>query len=144
MNTLNLWVRRWGAALVLMAAIFAFSSWPDAPGSMMPHFGGADTLVRKGGHFIGYFLLALAFRRGLAWNRPAGEAGLRTSTGAWVLTALYAATDEFHQSLVPGRGPLGTDVVLDSFAGAAALALFGLWQYRTRRAKQDETAGAPH
>ncbi|MBR2834984.1 MAG: VanZ family protein [Coriobacteriales bacterium] len=33
---------------------------------------------------------------------------------AWLLATLYAATDEFHQLFVPGRGGLITDVCIDS------------------------------
>ena len=31
-----------------------------------------------------------------------------------IIGVIYAATDEIHQAFVPGRGPLVTDVILDS------------------------------
>lgn len=42
----------------------------------------------------------------------------RKEIAAWVLTVIYAATDEFHQLFVPGRSGQVSDVLLDS-AGAA-------------------------
>ena len=44
---------------------------------------------------------------------------------ALLAAALYAASDEIHQSFVPGRGPAVTDVLLDS-AGALCGILF-IW-----------------
>ncbi|MBK9782380.1 MAG: VanZ family protein [Anaerolineales bacterium] len=41
---------------------------------------------------------------------------------AWLLAVLYSATDEFHQSFVPGRHAAVTDVlVFDSFGAMIAL-----------------------
>jgi VanZ family protein len=44
---------------------------------------------------------------------------------AWLLAVLYAATDEFHQSFVPGRNPSIVDIFLFDGLGA----LFALWLY---------------
>jgi VanZ family protein len=41
------------------------------------------------------------------------------------LVALYAASDEFHQSFVPSREASVRDVLLDSLGGA--LGLVGVW-----------------
>lgn len=102
----------------MMAAIFAFSSIPSAE---MPNFGLMDYLVKKGGHALGYGLLALAYLCGLKGERS----GILPSQFfiAWVLATLYSATDEFHQSFVPGRHPAITDVMIDSFGAALALIL---------------------
>ncbi len=80
------------------------------------------TLVRKSAHFFAYFVLAL-----LAFNavRRSGARGGKAYLTAFAIAALYAASDEFHQSFVPGRGPAVTDVFIDS-AGAAT-ALFICW-----------------
>ena len=77
-------------------------------------------VVRKGAHFCEYALLAstIAFHL-LVWKRKR----------KWVLiisiliSALYAATDEFHQTLIQGRGGRLADVLLDT-AGAATGMLF--------------------
>ena len=47
---------------------------------------------------------------------------------SFIFTALYACTDEFHQTFVPGRAGRIFDVGVDS-AGAAA-GLFILWLVR--------------
>jgi hypothetical protein len=83
---------RWLPAILMMAAIFLFSSIPSTE---MPSFGFWDLLVKKGGHATGYGLLALSFWFALKWDR-------RWIWLAFVLTALYAGSDEFHQSFVLG------------------------------------------
>jgi len=100
----------------MMAAIFGFSSIPS---SGMPDFGLLDLLVKKGGHALGYGLLALAYLRGLKGNE--GGLTFRYLVIAWALATLYSATDEFHQSFVPGRNPALIDVLIDSVGAALAL-----------------------
>ncbi len=89
--------------------------------------------VRKTAHVTEYAILALLAWR--AWRKPVAkelrpwrwsEAGL-----AWSVAALYAASDEFHQSFVPSRGASVGDVMLDSagaLAGLLALWVFGRWR----------------
>ena len=45
---------------------------------------------------------------------------------AWGIGTLYAASDEFHQGFVAGRGPSIVDVTIDS-AGVIAGVLFLAW-----------------
>ena len=104
----------------MMAVIFAFSSIPSVE---MPSFGLLDLLIKKGGHALGYGLLGLAYLRGLKGNS-------RTITPrhlllAWTMATLFSATDEFHQSFVPGRHPAITDVMIDSIGAATALFIAG-------------------
>ena len=108
---------RWGPAALIMAAIFGFSSIPS---DEMPVFGVFDFIVKKGGHALGYGLLALCYLRGLKGEN--NEVSMRWFYIAWGMAVLYSATDEFHQSFVPGRHPAVTDVLID--ACGAALALF--------------------
>ena len=44
---------------------------------------------------------------------------------AWLIAVLYAATDEYHQSFVAGRGPSVIDVFVFDGLGA----LIALWLY---------------
>ena len=100
---------RWGPAILLMAVIFGFSSTPQVS---LLYFGSADYFVKKGGHMLGYALLALAYKHGLQGMK-------NPNRWAWVLAVLYALTDEFHQSFVPGRHPSLLDVFLFDANGAA-------------------------
>jgi VanZ family protein len=104
----------------MMAAIFAFSSVPSED---MPSFGLIDLLVKKGGHALGYGLLALTYLHGL--KGESSEIVPRQLFVAWLLATLYSATDEFHQSFVPGRHPAVTDVIIDSVGAVLAVLLAG-------------------
>jgi VanZ family protein len=120
-------LKRWLPALLMMTLIFGFSSIPSKE---MPKFGAFDFSVKKLGHAMGYGLLALSYQRGLGGKRP---------WLAWILTLAYAATDEFHQSFVPGRNASPVDVLLYDNLGALA----GLWAgslFRKRNQKGDASA----
>lgn len=105
-------VPRWVPALILMIAIFAFSSRSS---NELPDFGGWDYFVKKSAHGIGYGLLALAYLRALP---------NRNYKLAWFLAVLYSLTDEFHQSFVPGRKASLIDVfVFDNLGAIIALFL---------------------
>lgn len=123
MNTL----KRWLPSFLLMAIIFGLSSTPSKE---MPNFGLVDYLVKKGGHVLGYALLALAYLRGLNRKHP---------WLAWTLTIAFAASDEFHQSFVAGRHAALSDVLLFDNLGS----LLGLWAahlFQTRNQKGDASA----
>ena len=109
MQSIKDFVYRWGMSGLVMAAIFFFSA---TPGDKLPNFGLSDTLVKKSGHMLGYGLLSMAYLHGLKWDK-------RHVGWAWLLTVLYAATDEFHQSFVSGRHPSPFDVIFFDSTGAA-------------------------
>ena len=104
---------RWLPAVVMMLVIFALSAQSV---QILPDFGWADYLVKKGGHMVGYALLALSFWYALEWRSDRRWL-------AWLLAILYAITDELHQSYVPGRHPSIWDVVIFDNLGA----LISLW-----------------
>jgi len=113
---LKTWARRWSLAVLMMAAIFIFSSRPS---SGLPDFGTWDYFVKKGAHMLGYGLLALAYWRG--WNLEHSKKRF-----AWGLAVCYAITDELHQSFVPGRHPSLVDILL--FDNLGAILGLVLWQ----------------
>jgi VanZ family protein len=114
------WLWRWGPALVMMILIFTASG---TPGNDLPKFGVWDFLVKKSGHMIGYALLGAAWLRGLANNKGINKGAVIL---AIVLSALYAASDEFHQSFTPERTPSLSDVGIDTF-GATLGSLAWAW-----------------
>ena len=89
-----------------------------------------QTLVRKGGHFTEYAILALlAFRAtyGSPQNLRAGNY-YRAAGIALLIAAGYAASDEFHQSFVPSRTASIFDVLIDTCGAFTALAIAVLWR----------------
>ncbi len=110
------WWLPWIPALLVMAAIFFFSSLPS---NDIPNFGNFDFSVKKLGHMLGYALLAQAYLYGLRaqfHNRSRLFLLL-----AWLLTIAYAFTDEFHQSFTPGRNSTIIDVGIDSIGSVVGL-----------------------
>lgn len=89
-------------------------------------------LVRKGGHVTEYAVLAILACRALA-RMQAGPGGngdtppRRPWLAALLLSAAYAATDEYHQSFVATRAGQVTDVLIDTAGAAAGLAVLWLW-----------------
>lgn len=76
-----------------------------------------ELFVRKGAHMLEFAVLFFLYRRALFLSGKK-HAGVL----AFGLTVFYAATDEFHQMFVPGRGPALTDVAID---GCGALLAWG-------------------
>lgn len=106
-------VPRWFPAMLIMLVIYVFSSIPS---DEMLDFDWADRIVKKGGHMLGYGLLAISY-----WHALSYRSGKRWL--AWLLAVLYAVTDEFHQSFVPGRNASVWDVAIFDNLGA----LISLW-----------------
>ena len=108
-------VPRWFPALLMMLLIFAISA---QPGDNLPDFLDWDYFVKKMSHAIGYGLLALSYFHLL--KRDKKQYWL-----AWFMAVMFSATDEFHQSFVPGRHASAFDVLIFDNIGAA----FVLWLY---------------
>jgi len=108
---------RWGPAVLVMGLIFAASS---TSGSEIPDFGYLDYVAKKGGHLIGYALLGAAFIYAL--NHDGSSSRIRFFT-AGILAFLYAVTDEWHQSFVPGRNPDARDICIDMLGAILGIAL---------------------
>ena len=100
-------------------------------------------VLRKAGHFVGYFTLSvLLFRSWRAtFPRLSTRWCLQWATLAFAGTALVAALDELHQSILPSRTGAFHDVVLDSFA--ALVAQMVLFVILRRRAAADVEVPAP-
>jgi VanZ family protein len=101
----------WIWPVALAAVIFAWSSRSQVPdvGSWIPHF---DKVV----HFSVYGLLGVLTcrtRRGPGW-----------AFLAVVLTSLYGASDEWHQSFVPGRTAGVADWIADTLGAAVAVGCY--------------------
>jgi VanZ family protein len=92
-------------------------------------------MMRKAGHFVGYFILSvLLFRSWRAtFPRLSTRWCLQWAAVAFLSTALVASFDEWHQSFLPSRTGTFRDVVLDSSAAVVAqMVLFITLKARSR------------
>lgn len=99
-------------AVAWMALIFVLSAQPDLP---HPSQGWLDLLLSSGAHVLLFGILAFLWRWAL-------DGQTHTLALALAITALYAVSDEIHQSFVPGRTPDLVDLVCDVLG-----AVLGLW-----------------
>ena len=110
-------LHHWFPVLLWMGIIFTLSSFEGAVVSQI-HW--IEFLIKKTIHMTEYAILWLFTFRAL---RHTTEFSL-TKAGliALLVAILYAATDEFHQTLVPTRFGTFRDVAID--ATGAAIAFF--------------------
>jgi VanZ family protein len=89
----------WAAVIFVLSAQHSLTLAPDPA---------LDWVLRKAAHVTFYAVFgALAYAA--LETSPLSRPGL----GAFVIGALYALSDEVHQSFVAGRSPLVTDVGFD-------------------------------
>jgi VanZ family protein len=102
-------VSLWLPVVAWAALIFVLSSFetPDV-GS-----GGVDYVVRKLAHLMEYAVLGALLMRATGRELP-----------AFLLGAVYAASDEVHQHFVPGRHATPVDVAIDAVGVAVGVALY--------------------
>lgn len=140
-----------------MSVIYYFSDQPNSNETTLEMFGAFNYWVRKAAHMGEYAILFYLFHRcfpSLNWNRQkardtANDGTLKeilthVQTGPelagellieFLLTVAYAGTDEWHQSFVPGRSALFSDVLID--AGGALIAA-GLIMVGRRKPSQSK------
>lgn len=95
---------------------------PDVQQNLKDIFG---LVIRKLAHFSEYALLGFSLYLHITQLQKKWSVRLPL-LWAWGIGTLYAASDEFHQSFVGGRGPAVTDVLIDS-AGVIAGVLLMVW-----------------
>jgi VanZ family protein len=123
-------VVNWALVILWMILIFSFSTEPFSsekstpflaalladllPHGLARHMETIVYLIRKLSHWSEYFILGILLMRALKAQIPRQPA-LRRMLWSILLATLYAVTDEYHQTLVPGRSANLLDVVIDSF-----------------------------
>ena len=159
----TLWSIGTGTALaVWMAVIFLFSAQPSAESSeisgslsyrlvdeaaevfhlklseweILKKAEFLEAPIRKAAHMTEYAILGMLF---FAFLSSLGQKGPRRFWLSFVLADCYAATDEIHQLVVPGRSGQFPDVCIDAAGVAAGLLLLGILLkiVRKRCAKRD-------
>ncbi|QIZ05636.1 VanZ family protein [Priestia megaterium] len=135
MNTKRGWIL---AAILWMALIFCFTQLPyftgektseaiqkvvvtehnaiNTPSADHEEINVLNLIVRKATHVTVFGILALLLFKSLEIYRY-------SYILSWVLTFLYAITDEYHQSFMPGRVALFRDVLFDSFGALLVLSV---------------------
>lgn len=94
------------SSLVTQLVLSVLSRLPgggNVPSDQLEH------VIRKGAHMAEYAILFLLYARAL---RLSGAK--RPQIIAFILSVLYAATDEFHQGFTAGRAPMLCDVGIDA------------------------------
>ncbi len=129
----KLW--RWSAVIAWMAAIFVFSSRQNLPEPDRALF---ELLLYNGAHFAEYALLGALLTLALSAHRslPRGSSYLP----AFLISALYALSDEIHQAFVPTRTCDVRDLLVD--AAGAGSAVLATWAWR-RRSERPERPATP-
>lgn len=119
---------RWLPVLLWMGLIFLFSAQSSLPQIGTPP---VRFLLSKTAHFLEYLVLALLLVRA---QGTLAEHRRRAYAIALLVVIAYAASDEFHQSLVPHRTASPWDVTLDSVGAVVGLIILGR---RGKSAKRD-------
>jgi VanZ family protein len=101
-------------AILWALVIFTLSSFPRLPTPVTGLFS-ADKLLHFGAYFIFGVLVAIALVKSTRQQRASTLLLLAACIGV-----LYGASDELHQSFVPGRDASVADWLADSFGVIAA------------------------
>lgn len=126
---------RWAYVIIWAIIIFMFSSQSGNISSnnnrfvidLLKHMGinldtilgnNSNFIVRKLAHFTEYFIFYYLLYKALEDNR---RSNWTTLMSALIITFLYASSDEFHQSFIPGRGPSFRDVLIDTSGGVFSM-----------------------
>lgn len=80
-------------------------------------------VIRKLGHLTEYAILATLIWRALRSAENWKRSTLILFTVSLIGCAVFAASDEFHQSFVPSRTSSVNDVMIDIFGAGIALAI---------------------
>ena len=123
MNKFKIFYKYWLPVILWAGVIFYFSSIPHL---QIEALGVWDIILRKIAHATEYGVLAfLALRLGLRENKK----GTVTLVTVIIFCALYAWSDEWHQSFVEGRTFAVWDIAIDSLGAS----VFALLYYRNKK-----------
>jgi VanZ family protein len=119
--TTKKYINLWLPVAVWAIVIFTFSNYPTTPASQI-HW--QDFVVKKSAHVVEYAILTTLLYRAFLGS---GMGKLKAGYLSILLALIYAISDEFHQSFVPGRDATLRDVVIDFFGSVASI--YFIWNY---------------
>ena len=114
-NKVIVW--RWLAVILWMGVIFALSATPSIATPLEPAY---DFTLKKLAHITVYAILTILLFRALRLHIT--NKGHAVVTAA-LLAILYALSDEWHQTFVPGREGTLRDVGIDA-VGAVGMSMW--------------------
>lgn len=115
MKRAAMWVSCWLPVLLWCVLIFYLSSIPNL--RFIESWW--DHPIRKLGHMGVFGILARLLAR--AWTGTSTWSWRKIFVWALVFTFLYACSDEFHQTFVPGRLGCVSDVLIDTVGAWVSL-----------------------
>jgi VanZ family protein len=140
------WLKTWVPLLFWMGLIFLGSTDRGSaghtsgfiepllhwlmPGLSQESIDSLHFLIRKSAHITEYAILGGLALRAVAPRQPVSfaEKRWRIAATALVIAALYAASDEYHQSFVPSRGASVHDVLIDTCGACIGIGALLLWR----------------
>ena len=103
-----------------MGLIFILSAQPSLPHHPDTLF---DLILKKMAHMMEHGILAFLLWRAISRGR--GALSRLALVTAFLVSVLYAASDEYHQTFVPGRHGTSVDVGIDAIGALIALLIVG-------------------
>jgi VanZ family protein len=142
-------LKYWLPVLIWLAVIFAGStdilSAPHTSRLLIPFLRWLDPnisfamlesiqlVIRKFGHLIEYAILAALLWRAFGAGTNLSARMSILFVAVWIVCAVFAATDEFHQSFVPSRTAAFGDVMIDT--GGSLVALMICWMFGRKKSR---------
>ena len=131
-------MKTWYPVIVMMVIIYIMSSFVaadsdkqsgliiNALSTIFPDInpdGIIVTIVRKSAHFTEYTLLGFFTARALRLSK-------KSSWFSIAIAAIYATTDEVHQSFVPGRSCEFGDILIDTAGATVGASIYWLFNHK--------------
>ncbi|MCS7231410.1 MAG: VanZ family protein [Elusimicrobiota bacterium] len=98
----------WVYVVVWCSVIFFFSSIPDLK---IKELGFLDLILRKIAHILEYAILGILFKNAFFVSFNIKE--FNSDFFSFILSFIYAVSDEIHQKFVPGRHFALSDIGID-------------------------------
>lgn len=105
----------WLPFLCWALLIYWFSSLPTVTTTQVFW---QDFIFKKSAHFFEFMMFSLLLFRAL---KNSGVEIKKAFVLTFFISLLYAVSDEFHQSFVPGREPRVRDVIIDALGAVSIL-----------------------
>ncbi|MBI4153552.1 VanZ family protein [Candidatus Woesebacteria bacterium] len=121
-------IQLWGPPVVWAVIIFLLSARPVIPASQIFW---KDFLLKKSAHIIEYAIFTVLIYRAL---KESGVKKYNAGLVAILISVIYGATDEYHQSFTPGREPRVRDVFFDTIG--AILVVYYIWNLLPKAPKR--------